>query len=272
MAFKTDAAGIIQEGRFAGYNVADVVEWAEKQSSSSSEEPTPPPEREAPPTDPRTRLAADAAGRVDRTTALLAMQQEQGDEAAFAATVKDYDTAVPGVTPEQTYRQLIAEIKKTMPMEQRIQAGLHRRMYVMIKAEKDTAAADTLFGRTPAAHVPVAEETPAEEQEEELAPPPPVTPPPVAEAPKKKAAPPASTPPTPASRAAAPPKAAKPKLVINDKVRRYCRSIGQDENEYLLKLEQRGFSQADLDKYAVGAGAASARPAGRRSVYDHSDE
>jgi hypothetical protein len=75
--------------------------------------------------------------------------------------------------------------------------------------------------------------------------------------------------PTPGARAE--PKAvAAPKLQLNDKIRRFTKKMGLNEGEYLLELQRRGFTQADVDRYSTGVGPT--RPAGRKSVFDYVDE
>jgi len=46
--------------------------------------------------------------------------------------------------------------------------------------------------------------------------------------------------------------------------------MGLNEAEYLVELERRGFTQADVDRYSTGVGPT--RPAGRKSVFDYADE
>jgi hypothetical protein len=269
---KVDENGIITEGRFQGYRAVDVLEFAESvETNSAGGEGTPPGgTAPRPPLDPSAKLNADSTGRVDRTMMLLASQQEKADEDAFAATVSDYDRPVPGLVPEKTYRQVIAETKAGMSIEQRIQQGFHRRVYILVKTQQDPDAMARVVRRDP-------EPTPAEEEEaaEEPTPSPrnevpdlPPEPKPAAKAaPPKKASGPAA--PTPGARAE-PKASAKPTLQLNDKIRRFTKKMGLNEGEYLLELQRRGFTQADVDRYSTGVGPT--RPAGRKSVFDYVDE
>jgi len=267
---KVDENGIITEGRFQGYRAVDVLEFAESVETRSEGEEGTSAGRTAPrpPSDPGSKLTQDAAGRVDRTMMLLASQQEKLDEDEFAATVSDYDRPVPGLTPEKTYRQVVAETKSGMSLEQRIQRGFHRRVYILVKTQQDPETAKRVFAK---------EEPPVEAEEPDAEEP--VTPPvtrsldPTPEVPKAKAAPPkakgGAAAPTPGSRAEPKP-VVQSKLQLNDKIRRFTKKMGLNEAEYLVELERRGFTQADVDRYSTGVGPT--RPAGRKSVFDYADE
>lgn len=268
MGVQVNEEGIVQDGPWKGYKLDDVLEFAQNASVAQQETPpasTPPGNTTpaTPPAQPRNTLAEGAAVRVDRVAGLLAIQRIEEDERAFAATVPDYDAAVPGIDPPKTYRQVIAESKKTVALEYQMQPGFHQKAYLLIKSDKDPAFRSRALGIEPPA---APQETPPAGE----VPPAAASTPPAPATPTPRAVPPAVSAPTPGARAAAPTGERKPKLVATDKVKKYCKAFGKDVDAYLMEVEDRGLTQSDLDRFAVGAGPT--RPQGRKSVFDHSDD
>lgn len=247
------ATGVFTSGRFAGYTPEDVARYTETLENSirgGNPPPAAPKPAAAPATPPaqtpEERLAAANNDRVAPMSVALVQRMLQDDEEAFRATVSDYDK----------YSERIEAIKKTLTPNVLMQRGLHRQIYINVKGQ-DPEFQHTILGTTPP---PAPEVPPAAE-----------VPPPAAtvqvaahsrQAPAPKAVPPA-LPPTPGARSAGAPASQErtPKLVADDKMRRFCRATGQDVNTYLLRLEDQGKTQADLD--SLGATDKT-----RRSVYD----
>jgi len=249
MPLKVDENGVITEGRFKGYELSDVLQYAETLEAAGS----PPQKTETPPQQkaeatPEGRLAAANADRLSPIQAQTAMRLEQDDERAFIATgnngrpVADYEK----------YRKAIEELKKPMPVEGRITQGLHRQLYIVVKGN-DNEARGVLFDVPPPAPPPDEEPVVPEE-------PPPAEPPRV----QGKAAPPAA-PGTPAARAEQPKQRAKPpKLVANERIRKFCNHWGLNVDDYLRRLEAEGRTQAEIDGMAVS----TTNTAKGRLVYD----
>jgi len=240
-----DQNGIIQSGRFSGQHVSNVLQYAqslEEAMKEGLETPQGPP-REAKP-DPGSTLNAHAAPRVDAAQSLIWQRLELDDEAEFARTVPDYEA----------FKEEINKAKQTIPPVQRIAKGLHKFLYLNVKAQKDEGVQRALFGKKEEAVSPPApskEEAPPIETE---------TPPP----PSPKPVPVAATP-TPVSRAAAPTqKERKPKLHASDKVERSAAASGIPLEEYLLILEDQGVTQDQID---LASRPASSRPY-RSRAYD----
>lgn len=250
----TDENGVITSGRFQGHKLADVLQYAESLEQAAAVPPPAEPARPATP-DPVAALAAHAAERVDTSTALLMQRLEADDEAAFAATVPDYEK----------YRKQIADIKAQMPPQQRMQKGVHYFVYSMIKAGTDPTVKAAILN-TPATPPAEPEEPAAETPAEPAVPPPAAAPAGRSEsvpAPKPKAVPPAAAP-TPSARKAAEPTARKPKLVATEKITRQARAFGMSIEDYLFRLEDQGITQDEIST----AEARTPRNARRETVYD----
>src|SRR5262245_8854471 len=132
---------VIQEGEFRGLTLQQMLDHASAMQSALTEQtgrtPQPP---AAPPAKPpaKDRLRADAGGLADKPTMLTWMRLEQDDEAAFAATVPDYED----------YRGEIADLKKNMPPQARVQKGVHARLYEYRKLEKHPELKQALYKHT----------------------------------------------------------------------------------------------------------------------------
>jgi len=250
----TDADGVVTSGRFKGHKLSDVLEYAQSLEAAVGP-PEPVAAAAAPKADPAAALAAHAVGRVDNSTLLMMQRLEADDEAAFAATVTDYDK----------YRDEVTKMKQTMTPDQRVQKGVHYFVYSMIKAGTDPATKAVIMGQAP----PVApvEAPPAPPAEEPPAAPPPVVAAPVsvsAPAPVKPKAVPPSAAATPAARKAAEPVARKPKLVATDKLKRQASAFGVAVEEYLLRLEDQGITQEEI----TASETRTSRNNRRETVYD----
>jgi hypothetical protein len=254
--FAVDTEGnITTPGRFQGRSLDEVMNYLDglEAAVTNPDKPPPAPPNKEPAKEPTAaeRLAASAANRIDPLQAMTLQRLEQDDEAAFAATVTDYEV----------YREKINKLKESIAPQYRAQKNLHRTLYINVKSQ-DESIRRRIYD-------PVekkVEDPPAGEE----APPSPgappaaaVDPPPARSGPK--AAPPMASP-TPGNRP--PPKvdekARKPKLIATDKVRSLCRQLNQDVDKYLIRLEDQGMSQSDLDT----AGQLGKREEGRKSVYD----
>lgn len=248
----TDANGIVTEGKFAGLHIDEVFTFAETMATADAS--TRPPATPPAPAhqDPAAALAVAAAARVTPMESFTLQQFEQQDEAAFAATVPDYET----------YRPKIAELKKGMAPMQRAQAGAHRFMYSHLKLQDNAEAQAAVFGRP----APVEPPPPVETSNE-----PPAPPPPPAAPPAPPAVPPGAR--TPSAAPAAPPTPARPpappsrvpKLKATAKTLALAERWGMPIAEYLLQLEDQGVTQESMDSVSVPQTRASGSS---RSVYD----
>jgi len=253
--------GVFKSGRFTGFSVSDVANYAQTletaaRGTTRPQNASPPPQQaQTPPPQgaqadsPEARLAAANNARMDPLNFSLIQRLELDDENEFRAQVQDYDK----------YKARIDDVKKNIPVHARAQRGLHRQIYINVKSSEPEFA-EQVF------RMEAKTEPPPDGGQAET-PPPPVPPDrvPVKEhtrsAPSPKAVSP-TLPPTPASRQTqTPPPVRAPKLVPNDKLRKFCRATGQDVNAYLIRLEDMGKTQADVDELNAG-------PADRRSVYD----
>jgi hypothetical protein len=244
-----DAEGKFTDGKYKGYTPDQVAQYTETLEAAVNEGKEPPPAPGAETPDPNKTLTNKSAARLTPLEQHVVQQNqrlEQDDEDAFSASVDDYDDKPEG--KEQTYRQLVAEAKKNLPLAQKLLKGIHKHLYMMIK-QQDPEVQKRLLGRSKAAEPPVE----------------PVTPPAPPEAPKQekpKAVPPVSATPTPAPRAE-PTKEKKTTLRGNAKTEKAARSLGRTHEEHLLRLEENGVTQAEIDN-AV-APRASTR---RETVFD----
>jgi len=254
-----DDQGIIQSGPYAGYHIDDVADYAANMTNVQGT----PPEAKPKQPDGATKLQQDSTGRVDKTMMLLALQQETGDENSFAALVRDYDQKVPGL--DKTYREILSELKKAMPMEQRIQPGLHKNLYLMVKGQHDTKFMDRINAPEPEP-VGAADGDEVEAEEEVVEEPVQV---PTTPEPKPKAKPKAvGQAPTASARSQTPPQPKrKPKLRGNDKTMRYASHVGIEHDAYLIQLEDRGVTQESL----ATQGRTTAQGSGRKTAYDYTD-
>jgi hypothetical protein len=260
--------GIVRSGRFVGHHVNDVMKYLETLEDSVNNLPKPeaqnPPPAAPPPrkegSSPEDELAMRSASRIQGIEALTAatmLRQEQDDEESFAATVPDYEN----------FRERIAEIKKNTPPHIRVQRGFHRGAYLFLKAQDPEMQKKLLGIEEPPAvdegedpgeepPAPPVEEPPAPQQSEPPAPPAPRPVPPRAPAAK----------PTPAPRNN-PPQQAKPRLKATPKIEKLAASFGMSTDAYLKQLEDRGFTQSQLDDLSAGR-QTSAGTTYRRSVYN----
>jgi hypothetical protein len=235
------ATGTFKDGRFKGMAPEDVAAYAQTiEEVARAGGVTPPPVQikrpageELPAETPEQRLARVNAERTSPMNNALAARLVEDDKAQFIAQVKDYDK----------YSEDIEKLKKTLSIEQLVTPGLHRTLYIAIKG-RSKLGQEALFK----AEEPPPPPPDGEEHEEQ----PPVVPPTRGEGttPKQpvtpKAVPPTMSP-TPGGRTPPPPKEEKSKLKPNEKLIRFCKATGQDVNKYLLKLEQQGRTQEDVD-------------------------
>jgi len=222
-----DPNSIISEGPFAGLTVQQALDHATAVHAAAEHNQVVP----APPKPPVVPPVAPNGDNVDTVTLLTLQRLEQDDETAFASSVADY----------ATYKARIDDIKKNLHPVQRMQKGLHKRLYENLRLE-EPGVQDHIYGRPPA----VVEPPPVEELV--VVPPVAVVPPvPVPVVPRP--APPTATP-TPASRVATPPAPGvrKPKLIATPKVTEAAGVWGMTVDEYLISLEDRGMTQDELDK------------------------
>jgi hypothetical protein len=272
--------GVIRSGRFVGQHIDGVMAYlhsledamAAGQSSTTPSIGTSP---EAPPQPPRPKtpqeeLATASAERMGSLHLFTAQRLEQEDEAAFVATVTEEEFA--------KYKPKIDQLKASCSIEQRMSKGLHKLLYMNLKMQEPEFQ-KRVFGPE-APPVPSGalaegegegegETPPAGNTPPAAAPPVPATPPaapPVTGAQPVPPAAPASLPPTPAARSSAP-QPRKPKLKATPKAERLAREYGMAINEYLLLLEDRGTTQAELEAVSIRKEDAPGR---RRSVYDRS--
>jgi hypothetical protein len=252
----TNSDGIVvSPARWAGRHVNEVMDYLEGLEAAVTNDirgetppaETPPAETPKEPQTPQERLAAAANARMDPMQQAFLHRAIIDDEDTFAATVTDYEK----------YREDIHKVRANLQPAQLMQRGLHRTLYINIKTTKDKSVQDRVFA-------PV----------EVTAPPPPNAEPPAAvpAAPAvepqrvgPRPAPPLASP-TPAARAAAPAPERKAKLIASDKVREFCRQTNQDVDAYLLRLEESGMTQEEINN----AGQLGKRnfAEGRKLVYD----
>lgn len=266
---EVDANGLVTTaGRFQGRHIDEVMNYLEGLEAAVADPghtppPAAPPAATNPPSnnppreDPAKAMVDAAAARLDPMQQMMFARLEQDDEEAFSREVSDY----------AKYKQAIDEIKtgnqvKGMPgmhPAARAQKGVHRMLYIHVKSQ-DENVRKRIFEevKPPAQETP--EEKAAREEAERLAAaasaaPPTRTPRPA----------PPTLPPTPSNRPAPQPPQnnRKPKLQPNDKIIRFCRANSLNVDTYLIKLEDQGVTQEQLDN----AGQMGARPA-PRSVYD----
>jgi hypothetical protein len=266
------ATGMVIAGPYAGYKFDEVQEFLETRAAAApplSEEAAPPPAEDKPgkkpatppkPKTPEEELQDRSNGRVEGLSQAVLAQNtrlESDDEDVFSGTVTDYDKEFG--TTKKTIRVLVADMKKSMAPAQRIQRGIHRQLYMLVK-QQDPEVQKRIFEQPPVA-------PPAEGEEETPPPAPPVEEKPAA--PKQpKAAPGSSAPPTPPGRPANDSKTPKPKLKGNEKTERAARAFGMTHDSYLLRLEEQGESQVSLDAMTINRKAAGT-PGGRRTtVFD----
>jgi len=251
----TDGNGIITEGRFAGMKLDEVFDFATTMATPGSEERSP---EQRPPTEtPAEKLARESAARVSPMDQFTLSQFEAQDEAAFRATVSDYDE----------FAEDIKKVKGGMHPMQRAQTGAHRFIYLNLKVQKNAELQKTIFGAAAKDPPPAAspEESPEGEVQPPAPPPPPAAAPPPPPPPAARAVPP-SAPPTPAARAAVPGVPPKtPKLKATPKTLALAERWGMPINDYLLKLEEQGVTQDTIDTMSV---ASSSRTGEIRSIYD----
>jgi hypothetical protein len=249
--------GMVTAGPYAGHHIDEVLEFLETRAAQAATKPAAAePVIPAAEKTPEQLLDEKVTERTGGLTASIEAQNarfEQDDEAAFSATVPDYDTVFRDT--KKTVRALVNQLKQSMHPTQRIQKGIHRQLYMMVKMQDpDTQA--RIFNQPPAEP-----EVVAGEQAEPAPPEEPVVP---ATPPKPK---PVAAVPTPASRAATPAAAKKgPKLVGNHKTEAAARAMGFEHNAYLLKLEENGTSQEQLDAMTINRKAG--QPGRRTTVFD----
>jgi hypothetical protein len=257
---EVDENGIIKAGRFAGQHFSRVIDYAEtlEMAVGTPPEPVDPPaptDPAAPPKDPKDVLAEHAARRVDPYAMMTVQRLEADDEAAFSATISDYEK----------YKERIGKLKENLPPFQRMQKGLHKFLYGTLKLQEPEVQA-TLYGKAETTPSPPSPPPPPSDAPPEETPAPPPTPPPTPPSPAPptpRPAPP-TVPPTPPSRTTTPP-ATKPKLVATDRVARMARACGMTTDDYLRQLEEAGWTQ---DRLNEASAPRTSRPRPHRSVYD----
>jgi hypothetical protein len=230
---EVDANGVVTTaGRFQGRHLDDVVDYIDGLEAAVTQQVAAPAAPAAQPVvpaaqpqgdTPAQRLAASAAARIDPLQQMTLMRLEQDDEAAFAATVTDY----------ATYKEQIDKLKDTLQPHLRAQKNLHRTLYINVKSN-DENVRKRIFEPIQASQ---ADAQQADAQQAAPLPP------------DRRATPQAAPPmaaPTPSSRQ--PPSAAKKaKLIASDKIRRFCQTSGAPLEAYMLRLEEQGVTQSDID-------------------------
>jgi hypothetical protein len=239
---QVDPNGIIQDGPFQGHHIDDLEKYADdlqKAVAAPKGQVPPQQQQQPPPQNPNQTLQNHATQRVAPLHAALLGRVEQDDEAEFARSVQDY----------ATHKPKIDKIKEGLTPEAKVQRGLHRQLYAMVKANDDPQTRHVLYGEplpvTPPAPPPEGQvEQPEPEKE-------PVTPAKQAteELIKSVAKPagPATAPPA-GGRHVAPVGSAKvPKLKPTPKLEAAARMLGKNINDYLLALEAEGVTQEQID-------------------------
>lgn len=242
--------GIVTEGPYRGHKVADVIEYLEREAAKSAQ----PPAGEDPPKakTPEEELAERGGGRVNEAQALAGAQfarMEQDDESDFEKLLNekdanDLDDEITVAGEKTTIRKLMGTLKKTLTIQQRIQKGITKQCYMLVKNQLPETQEMLIRKKTPPP-------PPAEEPE---------TPPAAAEAkpPKEEAKPkpaPAVAKPTPSSRPAGGGER-KPKLVGNEKTERAAKAFGMTHEAYLMRLEDQGETQDTLNAMTAQRGVA----------------
>jgi hypothetical protein len=246
---QVDANGIIQDGPFQGSHVDDLEKYADdlQKAMASQGKPQTPPQgqqtqQSSPPPNPNQTLQNHAAQRVAPLHAVMLGRMEQDDEAEFSRSVSDY----------ATYKDKINKIKEGLTPEARVQRGLHRQLYGMVKLNDDPVTRHAMFGE-PLPKV----ETPPEGQtvESEQTPPGGETEEPVVPAKTQedlikqvaKPAGPATAPPAGGRHAQSKDGVKTSKLKATDKIEKAARALGKPVNDYLLALEAEGVTQETID-------------------------
>lgn len=264
---KVDADGYILEGRFAGRHISTILQYAESLESAFPEDGKPPKEPPAvkPPTGPDAELERHAAGRVDAAALLTAQRFRADDEAAFREKI--------GPDEWKKVEKSVKDVVDKLPVDQWLVRGIHWTVYVQLKAHEPEFESRLLGKGEPPKAPTETPEAKAEREAREAA---------DAEARKieearallaraghavpeapvrgPKATPP-TVPPTPGRPAEQ--GARKPKLVPNEKVRRAAREWGMSTDDYLLKLEDAGTVQEDLERLSTPK-----EETRRRTVFD----
>lgn len=257
---KMDKDGYILEGRFAGKHISTIVTYAQSLEDAIPEEDRPKPK--AKPTTPADELERHATGRVDTATALMAKRFLSDDEQSFRATV--------GEEVWKKYGENIGKIAASLAPAQQMQKGIHWAIYIQMRAGDPEFVKSVLAQPKEEEHQETEEEKAAREAREaegdEEQPPVPekkaaAPPPPPPVKPVPKAAPP-TVPPTSRDRTP-PPSQKKPKLVANEKIIHAARVWGTTTEAYLLQLEARGVTQAELETISIPK-----EETRRKSVFD----
>jgi len=266
----TDAEGTIIEGKFKGRHINEVMDYLEHLESAISEDEAPPARpAAAPPTakpkTPAETLAARSADRItgfEQLTQATAARAVQDDEDAFAATVRDYDSTIPGMT--KSTRAMIADLKAKTPLAQQMTKGWHRQAYMLLKQQDPKVQARILASTDDdvddGAPPPQEDSDPAEIPPDQA----PSAPAPVAK-PKPKPVP--VVRPTAAARTPSAKAAAKPSTLQDSdgKLARVAAAMGKSLPAYLASLEERGVTQDQINAQSF-ARAGGPR---RRTVYDN---
>lgn len=242
--------GVFTSGPYAGQSVDDVMAYLSNLETAIAEgREVAARQVEKPKVKPDSRAALEqhASERVDPIMLLTWQRLEQEDEERFASSVPDY----------ATYKEDIDKAKALMHPAQRVQTGLHRRLYLNFRVDKDPDAFTRLVGKAQKEE-PSPEETDEEREARE------------AEeakieeaekarlakekedAEKKKASKPVppSARPTPSNRSAVPP-SKKADLKLPDSVRKYASAMGVSEEAYKERLSKTGIEQSEIDDAAM---------------------
>jgi hypothetical protein len=256
---QVDANGIIQDGPFQGSHIDDLEKYTtDLQAHIVAQAPkgqTPPQapqqHQQQPPQNPNQTLQNHAAQRVAPLHAVMLGRMEQDDEAEFSRTVQDY----------AKFKEKIDKIKEGLTAEARVQKGLHKQLYGLVKLNDDPATRHAMFGeplpptQPPSGNDPATvdpNETPqgGEKKEENQQPHEQRT----QEDLIKQVA-------KPAGPATAPPAGGRhnpnkdtpktPKLKATDKLEKAAKALGKPLNDYLLALEAEGVTQDMIDSANV---------------------
>jgi hypothetical protein len=247
---QVDANGIIQDGPFQGSHIDDLEKYTDdlqKAMAAQGKPPQNPPQQPPPantPQNPNQTLQNHAQQRVAPLQAVMLGRMEQDDEAEFARSVADY----------ATHKPKIDKIKETLTPDVRVQRGLHRQLYAMVKAQDDPTIRHHLYGEalpppppSPEGQTVENEGTPQGEGNKEPVTPPGKTQEDLIKQVTAKPAGPATAPPA-GGRHTPPAGSAKvPKLKATDKIEKAARALGKDLNEYLLALEAEGVTQESIN-------------------------
>jgi hypothetical protein len=251
---QVDANGIIQDGPFQGHHIDDLEKYADDlQKAVATGQPSKPqtqqPPQAPPPTNPNQTLQNHAAQRVGPLHAVMLGRMEQDDEAEFSRSVNDYDK----------FKEKINKIKEGLTPEARVQRGLHKQLYGLVKLNDDPATRHAMFGEPlPPTPPPSGDgqatvdpsETPQGGEKKEERPEVQRTQEDLIKQVAKPAGP-ATAPPAGGRHTPSKDGVKTSKLKATDKLEKAAKALGKPLNEYLLALEAEGVTQEAIDSANV---------------------